>query len=187
MKTTKFILVLIATLFAGENKQPIPSSLIDSLVNSNINFEYYDDGAGDGTVMEIGSNADGKVLKPPHILMEIIKLGDSAIPILISHLDDSRETNLTFNSKAKIYPVTIGYICLDLLTAITKSKSLLYENDCGDDGICACSKKGFCFRPDDFIVQSGSRKPNKRVIVPSRVTSPALSLVCPAFDDLMLT
>lgn len=163
MKLAKMALVLSAALYANENNKLMQSALIDSLINSNFRYEYYDDGAGDGSIMEIGSNSNGRVDRPPRILKKIVDLGDLMIPFLIHHLDDNRETNLRFNSNSKKNPVTIGYVSLDILTHIIELNDSIVNPECGDDGICACFNPGYCFRPDEFVGEIGLRQPSKLV------------------------
>jgi hypothetical protein len=77
--------------------------------------------------------------------------------MLIEHLDDMRSTSATFFSdKHKgIVQVPLGYVCLDLLTNITKATPRIFVEPCADDGLGACVNERFYFWPDSFIRRGG--------------------------------
>jgi hypothetical protein len=106
---------------------------------------YSDDGAADVTVMEVGENDRGAVEKPIPEVSAIVKLGAKAIPLLIRHLDDTRLTSARFHGR----PVPVGHVCLDILTSIIIAPKVLVK-DCPDDGLGACIKRGYYFRPDAY-------------------------------------
>ncbi len=127
---------------------------ITTLVNSpRLNDGYYfEDGASDYSVL---------VPNPDKAILEIIKLGDKAIPILIEHLDDTRLTSTTFHIKSNHIKVPVGHICLDILRGIVEhNPPMFYESN--DDGLGYSwgLNDGYYFRPDDYI---SSDKNNYRI------------------------
>jgi hypothetical protein len=91
----------------------------------------------------------GIVENPIQSVRNIVNLGAGAIPLLIAHLDDTRPTSAIFGTN-RPKPVLVGYVCLDMLTHIVRARGLLIE-DCADDGLGACIKDGYYFRPDAYI------------------------------------
>ena len=124
------------------------SRYIDALANAQKLVTYSDDGAADATVTEVGSNAMGIVENPIQSVRDIINLGAGAIPLLIAHLDDTRPTSAIFDTN-RPKPVPVGYVCLDILTHIVRARGILID-DCADDGLGACIKDGYYFRPDAY-------------------------------------
>jgi hypothetical protein len=74
----------------------------------------------------------------------IIDLRGAAIPILIDHLDDLRPSTVVFAGK----PVPLGHLALDMLTHIVRTTNRVFVTGCADDGLGACIKSGYYFRPD---------------------------------------
>ncbi len=96
----------------------------------------------------MGSNALGIVENPIQSVRDIVNLGADAIPLLIAHLDDTRPTSAIFDTN-RPKPVPVGHVCLDILTHIVQGPGILIE-DCADDGLGACIKRGYYFRPDAY-------------------------------------
>src|SRR2546427_9291536 len=90
----------------------------------------------------------GIVENPIQSVRDIVSLGAGAIPLLIAHLDDTRPTSAIFDTNIS-KPVPVGYVCLDILTHIVRARGILIE-DCADDGLGACIKRGYYFRPDAY-------------------------------------
>jgi hypothetical protein len=127
------------------------SRYIDTLVSAPKLVTYSNDGAADATVTEVGSNAMGIVENPIPSVRDIVNLGANAIPLLIAHLDDTRPTSAIFDTN-RPRTVPIGYVCLDILTHIIQARGILIE-DCADDGLGACIRPGYYFRPDAYTRQ----------------------------------
>jgi hypothetical protein len=119
---------------------------IDALVSyPNFGRIYVEDGAADGSVTSSGS--------PPQAVKDILDLGPKAIPLLIAHLDDTRLTSATFEGGftwGKPIRVPVGHVCLDVLMHIIGENRYIFDWECGDDGLGACVKEGYYFRPDEF-------------------------------------
>jgi hypothetical protein len=78
---------------------------IDALITAPSLVAYTDDGAADATVTNVGANAAGVVDHPIPQIRDLLKLGASAIPLLIAHLDDTRLTSATFGTDKVHVPV----------------------------------------------------------------------------------
>ena len=119
---------------------------IDALVSyPNFGRVYVEDGAADGSV--------ASPLSPPQAVKDILDLGPKAIPLLIEHLDDTRLTSATFEGGftwGKPIRVPVGHVCLDLLMHIIGQNRYVFDPECGDDGLGACVKEGYYFRPDEY-------------------------------------
>ena len=119
---------------------------IDALVSyPNFGRIYVEDGAADGSVTSPAS--------PPQAVKNILDLGPKAIPLLIAHLDDTRLTSATFEGGftwGKPIRVPVGHVCLDILMHITGGNRHISDSDCFDDGLGACVKEGYYFRPDEY-------------------------------------
>ncbi len=132
-------------------------SYIDALVCSpNLRVDYIDDGAADMSVLEWSKEDTAPEAR------NVVERGSKAVPFLIRHLDDRRLTSATFSvheGRTKTStPVPLGYICLDMLTNVTKAPKI--HDVCGDDGMGACVDGGFYFRPDDYHLENGELKAN---------------------------
>jgi hypothetical protein len=132
---------------AKGNRDPKSEKYIDALVSAQLPVVYHDDGAADATVMDIGANDSGVVENPIPEVSAIVDLGANAIPLLIAHLDDTRLTSATFGRNK--FQVPVGHVCLDILTYIIRGPKILVEN-CSDDGLGACVRPGYYFRPDAY-------------------------------------
>lgn len=152
--TTVFLLAslgfsqVIADAEAKQRQVSSRSRYIDALVRAPKLITYSDDGAADATVTEVGSNEMGIVENPIPSVRDIVNLRAAAIPMLIAHLDDTRPTSAIFDVN-RPRTVLVGYVCLDILTHIVRARGILVE-DCADDGLGACIKDGYYFRPDAY-------------------------------------
>lgn len=90
--------------------------------------------------------------RPRDPIIALIRLGKKSHPLLIDCLSDDRLTTVWFagNTTTKEMRVPLGYVCLDLLMRVAKSK-FVFEADCADDGLGACVNTGYYFRPDDYF------------------------------------
>jgi hypothetical protein len=158
-KQMKFLTVLLLFLLIAISAQggshktssTSPSRYIDALVSAPHLVVYSEDGAADATVVE----------NPVVEVRSILKLGARAIPLLIAHLGDTRLTAAKFG-RDQARRVPVGYVCLDILSNIVRSKRILVE-DCADDGLGACIKDGYYFRPDAYSSKSGRLIPQAQV------------------------
>jgi hypothetical protein len=151
------ISILLLSLVAAESSlsQVKNDQLIDALTTADFTHPqrsdiYFDDGASDGTVTELGSPVECNYtcVVPLPALKAIAALGPNSIPLLIEHLDDTRLSRATFRHR----PVPVGFVALDLLMHFTGYRdSRMYIPDCSDDGLGACVQPGFYFRPDQAL------------------------------------
>jgi hypothetical protein len=119
---------------------------IDALVSyPNFGRVYVEDGAADGSVTSPRS--------PSQPVKDVLDLGPKAIPLLIEHLDDTRLTSALFEGGftwGKPIRVPVGHVCLDILMHITRQNRHIFDWECGDDGLGACVREGYYFRPDEY-------------------------------------
>lgn len=130
--------------------------LIAALVNASLRTIYSDDGAADATVTAVATEDTFRKDAAPQV-RAILDLGPSCLSLLIAHLDDQRMTRATFNGThfhRKPIRVPIGHVCLDILLNATAAKAVHIE-DCADDGLRACTREGYYFRPDILHRRSG--------------------------------
>jgi hypothetical protein len=130
------------TAQAQSNRRP--DKYIDALFAAPRLVTYSHDGAADNTVTAAG--------EPIPEVRAIVNLGRRAIPLLIAHLDDTRPTSARFGRDNLSVPV--GHVCLDILTNIIRARRILVE-DCADDGLGACVRDGYYFRPDAYARRGG--------------------------------
>jgi len=124
--------------------------LVSALLDAEFGRVYADDGAGDGTITNKGELIEsGPDVKPDSRVKAIVDLGAEALPLLIKHLDDIRPTRIVFEKK----PTPLGHVALDILTHIVKETPTVFVVDCADDGLGACIKPGYYFRPDASFAQ----------------------------------
>lgn len=124
---------------------------IDPLVKvKDFGMSYYEDGAADASVL-FPRNSDNPYDKPRDPVIALVRLGAKSFPLLIDCLDDRRVTTVRFegNNITRPMNVPVGYVCLDILMAITWGKPVA-DPDCSADGLGACMNHGFYFRPDDY-------------------------------------
>jgi hypothetical protein len=113
---------------------------------------YYEDGAADGTVLFPESiQPPDDYLMPAAPVIAIIRLRNRSLPLLIDCLSDRRITSMRFEGNRITRPmnVPLGYVCLDILMNEVSGKPVWYP-DCNDDGLGACVRNEFYFRPDDY-------------------------------------
>lgn len=141
--------------------------LIDKLVATPaLGTIYINDGAGDGSVLSD---------KPLGSVMNILKLGETAVPVLIRHLDDMRLTSAKYKGGAywnDPIAVPVGYICLDILSQIVRGNGVLFQQghrDCDFDGVGACIKAPYYFDPSDYTkMAAGTMVPGRHILVVKR-------------------
>ena len=123
--------------------------LIEALVKAPFKTVYHDDGAADATVTAVAT-PDASRQDAPAQVRGVLDLGPSCLPLLIAHLDDQRLTSATFDggrfAQAPIQ-VPLGYVCLDILLNATAGQAV-HVVGCADDGLGACVRAGYYFRPD---------------------------------------
>src|SRR5262245_30901078 len=124
-------------------------ALIETLVKAPFKTVYHDDGTADATVTAVAT-PDASRQDAPAQVRALLDLGPSCLPLLIAHLDDQRLTSATFDggrfAQAPI-EVPLGYVCLDILLNATAGQAV-HVVDCADDGLGACVRAGYYFRPD---------------------------------------
>lgn len=138
-------MILLTLLAMLAEPASVDHGVIVALAKMKPSVKYSTDGAADVSVMALGQNQYGVTTHPPAELARIVALRQSAIPILISHLDDTTPTLHRF-SAAPSLRVPLGFVCLDILVAITEGP--MHVQDCADDGFGACVTEGYFFRPD---------------------------------------
>jgi hypothetical protein len=148
--------LLFVTTISAQAGRPRPPSesperYIDALVSAAHLVVYSEDGAADSTVME----------NPVPEVRNILLMGAKAIPLLIAHLKDTRITAAKFG-RSQAQGVPVGYVCLDILSNIVMSKRILID-DCADDGLGACVRDGYYFRPDAYSRKNGLIVPKSEV------------------------
>jgi hypothetical protein len=123
--------------------------LIEALVKAPFKTVYHDDGAADVTVTAVATTDSSRQDAPAQV-RALLDVGPSCLPLLIAHLDDQRLTSVTFDggrfARAPI-EVPLGYVCLDILMNATAGQAV-HIVDCADDGLGACVRAGYYFRPD---------------------------------------
>jgi hypothetical protein len=151
-----FVLLIPQSVFGS---QPRLASLaayhryIDPLLAvKDFGMEYYDDGAADASVLFPQGDKDQPYRRPVDPVATLIKLRARSIPLLVDCLTDNRVTSVRFDGNNITRPmnVPLGYVCLDILMAVVTDRSISDPDDCGDDGLGACIREGFYFRPDDY-------------------------------------
>jgi hypothetical protein len=131
--------------------------LLIALSDIDFGVVYVDDGAADGTVTEKGQLiGSGPNLRPDARVKAVVDLRQSAVPLLIEHLDDRRPTRILFNGR----PTPLGHVALDILGHVVKPTKQIFIPGCADDGLGACFQPGYYFRPDASQDQMGSVKSN---------------------------
>jgi hypothetical protein len=149
-------LIALLVLAYGRSVQaglnPASDKYIDALASAPNLPRYSADGAADVSVTSYDMNDPKTVEHHIQAVLDIVNLGQKAIPMLIAHLDDMRPTSATFYSEGykRVVNVPVGYVCLDLLTNIVKDTPRIFVEPCTDDGLGACVHSEFYFRPDAF-------------------------------------
>lgn len=116
--------------------------LLTALINSTTlpgNF-------GDDGVFFVGTGTNGEI--SPDVI-RFLRLGKTAIPLLIGHLDDKRLfKRLTFcclGNQHKPRKVTVGEVALDILTVIVGDRRPMFDLKClkAELGGQRCISEGF--------------------------------------------
>ncbi len=133
--------------------------LMAALASAPLMTVYHEDGAADATVTAVVS-ADPRRQDAPAAVRAILDAGPSCIPLLIAHLDDQRLAAARFDggrfADAPI-KVPLGHLCLDILIHATSGRRVHVVN-CTDDGLGACVRSGYYFRPDALQGRGGVAK-----------------------------
>jgi len=122
------------------------------LAVTDFRIGYFEDGAADASVLfPQSSQKPYEYLMPVEPVAALVGLRDRGIPLLIDCLSDGRMTQMHFGGNTITRPmnVPVGYVCLDILMQEVQG-SQVAGPDCADDGLGACMKNGFYFRPDDY-------------------------------------
>jgi hypothetical protein len=128
--------------------------MISALAAIDFGSVYAEYGAADGSVTEQGRlSTSGPDAEAFAQVKAIVDLREMAIPLLIGHLDDARATQTLFDEK----PVPLGHIALDILSHIVGENHKVFVTDCRNDGLGACFRPGYYFRPD-------ARLPRMRIV-----------------------
>jgi hypothetical protein len=119
---------------------------------TDFRISYFEDGAADASVLFPESNQKPyEYLMPAEPVAALVRLRDKGVPILIDCLSDGRITRMRFGGNTITQPmnVPVGYVCLDILMQEVQGNQVSGP-DCAYDGLGACMKTGFYFRPDDY-------------------------------------
>jgi hypothetical protein len=157
-----FLMMLAATCGATPGVRHSGASgerLIDALAAaSELRCTYNDDGAADSTVLE----------NPVPEVLALLKLGPRLLPLLIRHLDDVRQTSARYDGGRFAHDplhVSVGYVCLDILVNVVRTRRGIVPIDCADDGLGACVKQGYYFHPTVFTPSKDTLQQRKSVRV----------------------
>jgi hypothetical protein len=127
--------------------------LIARLATVDFGRVYNEDGAAEGSVTE--------GVRPGREQVDtVLDLKDSAIPLLIAHLDDNRPTRTIFKGR----PVPLGFVALDLLTHIVGPNPEVFDPENADDGLGSGIRLGYYFRPDASVDEMARAKRNWQIL-----------------------
>ncbi|HJZ66868.1 MAG TPA: hypothetical protein VKF81_01900 [Blastocatellia bacterium] len=133
--------------------------LIDRLASApDLKCTYDEDGAAESSVLQ----------NPVPEVIALLKLGRRLIPLLIDHLDDVRQTAARYDGgrfRSDPLRVSVGFVCLDILTNVVRTKRGIVRSDCADHGLMACVKQGYYFRPTVFTPSKDTWQQRKPVRV----------------------
>ncbi len=99
---------------------------------------YYDDGAGDGTILSAGKVEDSQLVQLLPQIRDIVELREAAVPLLIECITDTRRTAISFEPSPRKAPhvhgrikVPRGFVCLDIVSTgyISRIPRLRRERD----------------------------------------------------------
>lgn len=150
LRAIKLILVLSVTGTLAQSGNAIKAGskdLVAALTSAPLTTVYHEDGAADATVT---AKEDQNRQDAPAAVRAILDLGPRCIPLLIAHLDDRRLTKARFDGGRFAHApivVPLGHVCLDILLNTTSGQTV-HIRDCADDGLGACVRSGYYFRPD---------------------------------------
>ncbi len=155
LRHTIVLLMFAALVCSGGELRLSPKSdyqkYIDPLLAvEDFGMHYSDDGAADATVL-FPSSESTPYARPKDAVVALVRLGTKSLPLLIDCLSDIRLTSAGFDGSTITRPmhVPVGYVCLDVLMAITRGQPIS-DPECASDGLGACMNYGFYFRPDDY-------------------------------------
>jgi hypothetical protein len=155
-------MLLVFSLLPSIGMAQTDEDLVSRLISTpNLGLVYIADGAGDGSVLNTN---------PTSAVKDILALKEAAIPLLIRHLNDTRLTSARYQGgKYWKSPVEVpaGYICLDILSQIVQDKKQLFvtgHRDCEYDGMGACIRPSYYFRPEDLILMENQHANSNTVI-----------------------
>jgi len=124
---------------------------VDPLVTvADFGIQYSDDGAADASVLFPRTDTN-PYDRPRDPVIALVRLRKRSVPLLIDCLSDGRVSTAQFNGTSITKPMKlpVGYVCLDMLMAVTPDRPVS-DPDCWADGLGACMNEGFYFRPDDY-------------------------------------
>jgi len=139
---------VLSKVYASDNctREFIVENLISIAYKPTIRTIYVEDGAADGHIL---------LVKDDENIKNILACKNKAIPILIDNINNKTESLVCFRGgidETVIIPVTVGFIAQDiLLNSNGWDKDITYS-DCNDDGLGACVKNEYYFRPDRFFI-----------------------------------
>lgn len=150
------LLLLLTGSVTAEVRRPLSGAedyrkYIGALVAvADFGIHYYDDGAADESVLFPHTDSN-PYERPRSEVIAMLRLQSRGIPILIDCLSDGRQTSVQFdgNTVSRPIKVPVGYVCLDILMAVARGAPIS-DTDCSADGLGACMREGFYFRPDDY-------------------------------------
>lgn len=153
------ICILAATTLTfaqtGKGRRPVnKEALITALTTSKqLPLIFRDDGVFMNTELE-----DDNV---PREVRKILSLGRSAIPLLISHLDDTRLVDMVYLSGEGEVKVTVGDVALNILEAIVKETAPMFDEECakgerlnGEN----CTEADYSYVPGSYKVNRQGRR-----------------------------
>ena len=125
---------------------------IDRLVtvaDFGIHYYYYY-GAADASVLFPSTDTE-PYDRPRDPVVALVHLRTKSFRVVIDCLSDPRVTTAQFDGNSITNPmkVPVGYVCLDILMAVTRGRPAS-DPDCSADGLGSCMNEGFYFRPDDY-------------------------------------
>ena len=115
-----------------------------------VRFVYVEDGACEDRVTDNDSSRDAALVD--RVTCE------AAVPLLIAHLGDARPTWSVIIARGDAVRVPLGYLCLDILLAMSRADSPVFDPDApGDDAFWSCTRNEFFFEPS--ILREGKTAP----------------------------
>jgi hypothetical protein len=172
VKTPILFLALLLALPAYPKKSQLGRPKLDrdrilaALLTTDFpNNIYYDDGAGDGSLILYKQDEKAEYdIVPDPTVKELVNAGDASLPLLISCIGDARPTRIEFKPARaeRFVRVPLGYVCLELTTMLVRTPlpKVAMDSDCSTDGIGVCYHEGYYFRPDVLAAEpaAGTKK-----------------------------
>lgn len=100
----------------------------------------------------------------PREVRRILGLGSAAIPLLISHLDDTRLVKMAYYGSGSAVKVTVGDVSLNILEAIVKMRAPMFDKECASGEMLngeSCLEADYSFIPGSFKLRGGKRVAGK--------------------------